>query len=336
MKFSRIYIIVLVLLVAAAGYLFLKDQSSTLDPGSSDFSLGKSEVAGLDSILLSKNTGTVKLYKHHDRWYLNQQLYAQEKNVQQLLNVFQDLRVEAPARKSNRQELLETIRKNPIHVKIYSGGSLVKNFLIEDSPQKKGTSYMMMENSNEPFIMDLPGYDGDLADLVKVDVNYWRDKTLFDYSGLDIERIKVVYPSDMKQSFDLSYVEDEFRLQSLADDQYIEDFNSSRAARYFSYFRNVRFEQVVSDDPHLKDSLMKTTPYCTIEILDENNNRSKLYTYRKKSEGDADPFGQKSSYDLNLLYGRFEDVEEILLIKYTEFDPLLKEIDYFRQNNYSG
>lgn len=331
MKFSRIYIIVLLLLVAAAGYLFLKDQSSTLDPGSSDFSLEEDEVAGLDTILLSQDSETIKLYKDNERWYLNQQLYAREKNVQQLLNVFRDLRVEAPAQKSDHRELLETIRKNPIHVKIYSEGDLIKDFLIEDSPQKEGTSYMMMENSKEPFIMGLPGYDGDLASLVKVDVNYWRDKTLFDYSGLDIESIKVVYPSDMEQSFYLSYGEDEFRLQSLAKDKYIENFSSSKAARYFSYFGNVRFDKVILDKPRLKDSLMEANPYCVFEIVDEDNNLTKLYTYRKKSEGREDPFGQKGSYDLNLLYGRLERVEEILLIKYTEFDPLLKEIDYFRE-----
>ena len=331
MKISRIYIIVLVLLVAVAGYLYMKDQSSTLDPRLSEFSLAEDEAADLDSILLRQDSETVKLYRTSNRWYLNQQLYAREKNVQQLLNVFQNLRVEAPAQKSNRRELMETIHQNPIHVKIYSDGDLIKNFLIEDSPNKSGTSYMIMEGSNEPFIMGLPGYDGDLADLIEVDMNYWRDKTLFDYSGLDIESVKVTYPSDMKNSFYLSYGGDAFRLQSLAKDEYIESFNTTRAARYFSYFGNVRFHEVILDKTRLKDSLEKATPYCIFEIVDENNNLTKLYTYRKKSEGGDDPFGQQSRFDLNLLYGRFERVEEILLIKYTEFDPLLKEIDYFRK-----
>ncbi len=331
MKLSTLYIAVLVLLLAAAGYLYLKDQSSTLDPRLSDFSLEEDEVTRLDSILLSQGSETVKLFKDNNRWYLNQQLYARKQNVQQLLNVLQDLRVEAPAQKSDREELLETIRENPIYVEIYSGDELIKDFLIEDNPRKKGSSYMMMEGSGEPFIMSLPGYDGDLAELVKVDVNYWRDKTLFDYSGLDIQSIKVTYPSDMGHSFYLSYGEDEFRLQSPATDEYIEDFNSSRAARYFSYFGNVRFQSIIKDNAGLTDSLLNAAPYCVFEILDENNKETKLYTYRKKAEGQSDPFGQQSRYDLNFLYGRFERVEEILLIKYTEFDPLLKEIDYFRE-----
>lgn len=263
---------------------------------------------------------------------MNQQLYAHKQNVQQLLNVFQDLRVEAPAQKTNRRQLLEIIRDNPIHVKIYGKDNIIKDYLIEDSQHKKGVSYMMMEGSNEPFIMELPGYDGDLADLVKVDANYWRDKTLFDYSGLDIESIKVTYPSEMQHSFYLSYG-DKFRLQSLAKDEYIEGFSGSKAARYFSYFANVRFHEIITDEPRIKDSLEKATPYCVFEIVDENNNMTKLYTYRKRSGGKGDPFGQQSNYDLNFLYGRFERVEEILLIKYTEIDPLLKEINYFRENN---
>ena len=332
MKSSTIYIVILILLVAAAGYLYLKDQSSTLDPRLSDFSIEEDQASRLDSILLSQGSETIKLYRNNNRWYLNEQQYALEQNVKQLLNVFQDLRVEAPAQRSNREELLEIIRENPIHVKIYNGDDLIKDYLIEDHSQKKGTSYMMMNESEEPFIMSLPGYDGDLANLVKVDVSYWRDKTLFDYSGLDIKSIKVTYPSDMDHSFYLTYGEDEFKLQSLGDDKYIEDFNSSRAARYFSYFGNVRFNKVIRNNGRLTDSLLNATPYCVFEVLDENNNLRKLFTYRKKSEGRDDPFGQQSRYDLNFLYGRFGSVEEILLIKYTEFDPLLKEIDYFREN----
>ncbi|MFW5944025.1 MAG: hypothetical protein ACOCTU_02085 [Bacteroidota bacterium] len=331
MKISPVYIVVLVLLIAAAGYLYLKDQNTTLDPRLSDFSLEEDEASALDSILLVQNSGTIKLYRKNDRWYVNQRLYARNENVQQLLNVFRELRVEAPAQKANRGKLLDTIRENPIHVQIYKGDDLLKDYLIEDSPSKEGTSYMMMKGSRAPFIVGLPGYDGDLADLIKMDVSYWRDKTLFDYSGLDIETIKVAYPSDMEHSFCVSYGDDGFRLQSIADEEYIEDFNGSRAARYFSYFGNVKFHEVISDNPRLKDSLKRATPYCVFEIVDENNSLTKLYTYRKKSEGKSDPFGQQSSYDLNLLYGRFERVGEILLIKYTEFDPLLKEIDYFRE-----
>jgi hypothetical protein len=291
------------------------------------------ETAGIDSIILSQGSRSLYLQKSNKRWYVNKHMYARDKAVRQLMNVLQDLRVEAPARKENRQELLETILSNPIHVKVYDGHEAVRNYLVEDNKYKKGTSYMMMEGSREPFIMGLPGYDGDLAGLYRLDPEYWRDKTLFDYSGLDIKSIKVQYPGTDEASFYLSYNEDSFRLRTLETGDFISDFSSSRAARYFSYFGNVQFDSVIQEQDELVDSLQQARPYCVFEIVDENNKLTKLYTYRKRTKEGEDPFGQNSYYDLNHLYGRFDDVEEILLIKYTEFDPLLKEINYFRENN---
>jgi len=89
---------------------------------------------------------------------------------------------------------------------------------------------------------------------------------------------------------------------------------------------------VIMDDGRLLDSLRRSQPHCTIEITDKKGNHRKLLTYRKESAGQKDAFGQASPYDLNYLYGRYQPSGEILLIKYTEIDPLLKEIDYFREN----
>jgi hypothetical protein len=78
------------------------------------------------------------------------------------------------------------------------------------------------------------------------------------------------------------------------------------------------------------DSLRLSTPFCEIDLVDVNGERKNLKTYRKLSEGQKDAFGQESYYDLNYLYGLYDNFGEILLIKYTEIDPLFKEIDYFR------
>jgi len=331
MKHTWIYIILVVSLILVAVYLYLKDEKNTLDPDVSDFSLEKEEVSALDSMVLIRNHKRLKLHRSNNRWYVNAQMYAREKAVSQFLNVLEDLQVESPAQKSNRQELLELIRSNPIYVSLYCGNDLIKNYLVEDSEYKKGVTYMMMKGSNEPFVMSLPGFRGNLATLYKLDPQYWRDKTLFDYSALDIKSIKVRYPSNMEHSFYLNYEGDVFRLQSLSENKFIEDFNGSRAARYFSYFTNVRFDRIIQDDKKLLDSLEEAIPYCIFEIMDNRQHMVRLETYRKKSEVEHDAFGQKSYYDLNYLYGRFKGAEEILLIKYTEFDPLLKEINYFRE-----
>jgi len=329
MKKTLPYIVLLVVLAAVALYLYMQDQNSTLDPGFSSF--GITDRQKVDSVLLRQEDQWVKLHRQEDTWYVNDHMYARDKAIDQFFNLLEDIRVEAPATENNLDELLGMIRENPIHVQIYQHDRLIRNYLVEQSPAKKGHTYMMVHDSRKPFLMNLPGFQGDLAPLYRVEPEFWRDRTLFDYSGLDLKAIEVIYPEKSSASFLLTYHQDQFRLRSL-ENKPVESFNSNKAARYFSYFGNVRFHSVITDNQHLSDSLKKSQPLCSIHLTDVKGNRRKLLTYRKKSESGQDAFGQQSPWDLNFLYGRFEQSEEILLINYTEIDPLLKEINYFREN----
>jgi len=329
MKKTLIYTVLLVILASIAMYLYMQDQKSTLDPGFTSFGIENRQK--VDSVVLRQGEEKVKLHRQEDTWYVNEHMYARSKAIDQFFNFLEDLRVEAPAPENNRDELLGMIEENPIHVQIYKQNRMVRNYLVEQSPAKKGQTYMMVHQSRKPFLMSLPGFQGDLAPLYRMDPEYWRDRTLFDYSGLELKAIEVVYPGNSSASFHLTYDQDRFRLRS-PEEQPVPKFNTNKAARYFSYFSNVRFHSVITDNQHLSDSLRQSPPYCTIRLTDVKGDYRKLLTYRKKAESGKDAFGQQSPWDLNFLYGRYEHSEEILLIKYTEIDPLLKEINYFREN----
>ena len=330
MKKTLVYILFIVVLASIAVYIYLQDRSNTLNPELTNFALQERER--VDSVLIGQAGRKVKLHRQGDRWYVNESLYARENAVDQLFNLMEDIRVEAPAPQKNRDEIVDLFREPPLRVRVYQGKRLIRDYLVEDSEYKKGVTYMMVSGSGQPYLMDLPGYDGDLASLYESDAGYWRERTLFDYSGPDMRSVKVDYPGDTDRSFHLFYRDEQFLLESLPEEQPVKPFSSNKAARYLSYFANVRFHSLLVDQPGLLDSLRQATPYCSISIRDENGRDRQLFTYRKPSEGQKDAFGQDAPFDLNFLYGRYQDSKEILLIKYTEIDPLLKEIDYFREN----
>ena len=329
MKKTTAYIIGIILLVIIAVLFYLKDEKNTLDASVSDFALEKEEAP--DSLVLKQDSLVSTLSLQHGKWMLNNRYHAREKAVNQLFNVLQDIQVESPATQSSKKTVLELVRENPLHIKIYRKGIKIKDFLVEDSQMKKGTTYMLMSGANEPFLMNLPGYNGDIALLLRADPDYWRDKTLFDYSGIDISKVEVIYPEKKSKSFILTYnKKDQFVLNNAFKKGGIEKVNTSKAARYLSYFSNIFYEKILVHSEELKDSLKKETPYCIISVEDVNGKTKTLNTFRKLSEGQKDEFGQESYYDLNHLYGVFNEFGDILLIKYTEIDPLFKEIDYFR------
>jgi len=330
MKKSWIYILLLVVLALLAVYLYLQDQQSTLDASFSTFGIKKEQK--VDSVLIRQGNQQVKLHREGEQWYVNEHIFARTRSIDQFFNLLDDLRVEAPAARENLDELIEQIQTHAIHVQIYKKNRLIRDYLVEDSPYHEGNTYMMVTGTGQPFLMSLPGYNKDLAPLFRANPEYWRNQTLFDYEGPDLKVVQVKYPEKQEASFTLTYQTDRFELKRPQAGQQVEDFSSNKAARYFSYFSNVRFHSVITGNTRLKDSLREAQSYCAIEITDQQGNQRKLTTYRKSSEGRKDAFGQQAPYDLNYLYGRYDQSEEILLIKYTEIDPLLKEIDYFREN----
>ena len=320
----------LVVLATLAAYLYLQDQQTTLDASFSTFGIKKQQE--VDSVLIRQDNQQVKLHREGEHWYVNEHIFARTKAIDQFFNLLADLRVEAPASGENLDELVEQIQTHAIHLQIYRKNRLIRDYLVEASPYREGNTYMMVTGSRQPFLMSLPGYNKDLAPLFRARPGYWRDQTLFDYKGPELQRVEVRYPDKPAASFTLTYQKDRFELKLSDSDQQVQDFSSSKAARYLSYFSNVRFHSVITGNTRLNDSLRQTRPYCTIAITDQNGGQRKLTTYRKSSEGKKDAFGQQAPYDLNYLYGQYDQSEEILLIKYTEIDPLLKEIDYFREN----
>jgi hypothetical protein len=327
MKKNILYIIIIVGLIIVAVVFYLQNEKSTLLPGSSDFVLDADHQ--VDSISLQQDSVQFTLVRENQHWTLNGYLPARKGAVKNFYEVLTGLQIEAPATKDNREEIIDLVQQNPIHVKIYRKGRLIKNYLVEDSKYKKGATYMMMEDASTPYLMSYPGYNGDLARLYSVDPMYWRDRTIFSYSGIDIRNVKVKYNSEAKHSFELDYINDQFSLIDLKTDKRITTVNTSRASRYYSYYSDIRYEDVIGR-ASLKDSLKQVQPFCKITVRDKNDQVVTLSAYRKPSKGNKDAFGQTSSYDLNYLYGVYSEYGEILLIKYTEIDPLFKEIDYFR------
>ena len=327
MKKSVLYIILVVALIAVAVIFYLHDEKSTLITGSSEFTLDETE--GVDSVCLQQDSVQLTLVRKNKKWTLNGVMPVRKRAINHLFNVLTGLQIEAPATKDSRDEIIDLIHQNPVHVKIYSRGEVLKDYLVEDSKFKKGTTYMMMRDKSTPFLMTIPGYNGDIADLYRVDPSFWRDHTIFSYSGLDIRSVKVQYPSSSKRSFELNYQGEEFKLIDLNKDEEVESVKNAKASRYYSYFSDIRYARVFKHQS-LLDSIRQEQPFCKITIKDETENTVTLETYRKPSDGRSDAFGQGGKYDLNYLYGIYSEFEQILLIKYTEIDPLFKEIDYFR------
>ncbi|MCK5170086.1 MAG: hypothetical protein KAQ75_09410, partial [Bacteroidales bacterium] len=137
---------------------------------------------------------------------------------------------------------------------------------------------------------------------------------------------------NMSKSFSvINYNDGTFAIQNLSNNAFVVDFNVDKVARYFTYFQRIVFEDVVRNlDQVETDSILQTKPFNVITVETIQGNVNKIAIYRKPSESEFDEFGKKAQFDYDRAYATLNNNNELIIIQYYIFDPLFKEIDYFR------
>jgi len=329
MKNLKLYLI-LAILIIIAGIFYFSNNKGTLNLRNADFSVeSPGEVTKVEMI---KPDEKLILEKENNQWKVNDKYNATQKYVENLLLALNRVVVLSPVSKAEKEQVASILKADGVLVKVYKNRRALKEFYVSKPAMNKERTYMMMENSSEPFIVSIPAFNGLLAELFVPDENYWRNKTIFDYEPQHIEKIKVEYPQKPESSFQVvNYNDGTFAIQNPGKNSFVEDFNVEKVARYFTYYQRIIFDDVVSGLTKSKtDSVLQSEPYCIISVLDDQGNKNKITIYQKPSEKKIDEFGQKVKFDYHRAYATFNDNYELITVQYYIFDPLFKEIDYFR------
>lgn len=329
MRKYLLYSVVLVLLLLSGWIFFFSNSSGILSLRNSNFSIDN--IDKVSSIYLSDNAITLSLDKINNQWMVNNKFQAKEQSMSNLLLAVNRLQVHYPVSKAEREQIALLLKNDGIKVEIKINRFKSHRFLVSKPSMNKEKTYMMMANSAEPYVVKIPGFKGNVAELFPTSENAWRNNLIFNYLPQNIQTITVEYPLTPEKSFSLKNFNDgSFALIS-RNNQPEPDFNVEIAARYFTYFQNIQFEDVLTDESQIKkDSVFASTPYVQITVKDFNSIENNIKIFRKPSDGETDEFGEKTKFDLNKAYALLNNNNELLLIQYYNFDPLLKEIDYFR------
>mgnify|MGYP001113624512 CR=1 FL=1 len=329
MKNLKLYFI-LTLVIIVAGIFYFSNNKGTLNLRNADFSVNSQQ--DVTKIQMYTPDDNLILEKENGQWKVNEKYNATQKNVENLILALNRVIVLSPVSKAEKEQVASILKADGVLVKVLKNRRTLKEFYVSKPAMNKEKTYMMMENSSEPFVVSIPAFRGLLAELFVLDENYWRNKIIFDYEPQDIKKIKIDYQQNPAKSFEvINYNDGTFAIQNLSKNSYLSDFNVERVARYFTYYQRIAFEDVVNGLPKYKiDSVLHSEPYCIISVQDDQGNKNKIAIYQKPAENKFDEFGQKVKFDYHKAYATFNNNQELITIQYYIFDPLFKEIDYFR------
>lgn len=241
------------------------NKTSTIDEAISNFAL--QDTSGVDRITL----GNIELVKEsEDEWLIDGELKAQPARIKSLLAVLSRIEVKRPVAESVKEEINQMLSSGGIEVKAFSGDNLLVKYQLSG----RGDESYAKIGDNDPFMIYIPGYFVNINELFSIKPSEWRDNRILNTSFNSVQSLKLDYPHSPENSFEIKYD------GSFSSIKGIEKLDSAKVYAYLQQYQDFTAKFFVENANVLKDSLIKTQPFCMIDLKDLYPDRSnKLLIY---------------------------------------------------------
>lgn len=330
---KKIWILaILVLLLAGLVTFFIVNKGgSTLKKELRDFAIEDTSVV-TKVFLADKNNHTIVLERKDGYWALNEKYYARPDLINLLLKTLYRLNVKSPVSKGSFDNMVKNLSAKSTKVEVYCNDKKTKVFYVGGATMDNQGTYMLLEGSSVPFIIDIPGFNGYLTTRFTTDLNDWRDKTAFHYKLSDISSISLQNPSAPSQSFIVKHNADKsFSLLTYDSQKALTGYDSSKVKEYMAYFKHLNFESYVTEiTKERRDSILKSRPMLILTVTGVDGQKKGFRLYRRPNYGKLlDDNGKVFEFDTDRMYGYLENEKELVIAQYYVFDPVMKELNQF-------
>jgi hypothetical protein len=308
-------VICLVLLIVFKGRSpFGKDSSFASEP--------KEEITRID---FSEKGKSLVLEKKGETWTINGKTEARKSGIFFILRILSEIKIKSPVSKGMFES--EIIAKNiiPVKVRVYEKRKVLSTFLVYKTSSNTYGNIMKKREGSVPFIVYVPGYEGNIGSGFNLNELFWQPYTVFNLLPSEIASVKFENLSDTTSSFSINYSGHHF---VLAGNSNTSEWDSSLVVRYISYFARVPFESWAFDiEGSEQKSIEKQQPLYRISVNTKSGARNVLTLWGMTAKG-----GGSETIDSDRLFGKTDERDDLFIMRYFDIDPLIKKRSYFFKN----
>ncbi len=328
MKRTLLLAALFVVLGGSAWYAFsLKNnKSGTRISWDMDFAVLNPDEIG--KIFIADRKGqTATLERGKDQWTYNGKYKARPTAVQILLETINRINVRYIPPAQAVPFMVREIAADGIKVEIYDRkGKAMKTYYVGGITNDEHGTIMIMEGSEQPYVMHIPSFIGSLRVRYLVKEEDWRDRGVFTEKPEDIQEIKVEYPQQKSESFVLEKTGTaEFKVRPFFSTTPASKNpqRKGRAEGYLVQFENMAAEAFETTNP-FRDSVLQLVPYALFTIKKTDGTEKFVRFWPTQTDYFPDsgkPFVVRYFTDINK--------ESFLLTQDVVFAPVFKGYSYF-------
>ncbi len=342
------YILLFTIVLALVALIFILKSSKTTIKA--DFAV--KDVSAITKIFMSDkhdNSVTIKRLDENN-WQVNDKYPARVDGMAVLLETISKLHVREPVSLAGRNNVIKWLAARSVKVEIYETVFRIDLFnKIRLFPHEKCTkvyyvgfetqdnqgTFMLLEGSEEPFIVNIPGFRGFLSPRFRALESDWRRRVIFDLKIGDIKSVKIEFPAAPDSSFEISRFNKDFEIKLLASNKIMNGFDTTKVVEYMNSFANVGFEAFLNKmEKEDIDSITSQKPTAILSVTDIAGKITSLKTFLKLDEsGSIDEVtNQPIIIDRDRFYGLVNDGKDFVSLQYYAFNSILQSSSYFRIN----
>ena len=273
--------VVLFLVMGGTVWYFLankKKQAGSYVSWDMDFAVKNTDNIG--KIFIADRTGnTVTLEQKGKVWQYNGKHPARPSAVQTLLETISQVNVLNIPPNGAVPVMVKEMAAAGIKVEIYDlDGKNIKTYYVGGVTNDERGTVLMMEGSEQPYMVHIPGFIGQIRMRFLLRDDDWRDKAIFREKPEEIQSVSVEYPQRKNESF---------KLEKTGEAAYdVQPYFSTTTAMRSPQRKGVaeaylvQFEQMVAEafetQNPLRDSVKALVPFVIVTMKKTDGQEKKL------------------------------------------------------------
>jgi len=347
MKKYRTSLILLAVLAVIAAFLLVKNGKGTFRKKDNSFAISDSSNV-TKFFLTDKNNNSVTLMRSSNgTWLLNGKYEVNPSMIEVMLSTFISIEPKSPIAKGTRNTIIRMMAGKSVKaeiyqrvyrinifdkVKLFPHEKLTRTYYVGDPTMDNSGTFMLMEGSDDPYVVNIPGFRGFVGTRYSAMEGDWRSHSVFRVRVPEIKSVSVNFGERPTHSFRITNQENKyFTLTSLFDNKQIENFDTTKVVGFLSMFRNLNYERVLDEMKLTKrDSILKVPPTNEIVLVDKLGKTRSLKMWKRRADiGQLDLDGNQAEWDLERMYALMDNSEFLVSVQYFVFNDVLPPLPWF-------
>ncbi|MCJ7449754.1 MAG: hypothetical protein MUO72_18925 [Bacteroidales bacterium] len=289
--------------------------------GKRNSSFAASPKEEITKIELSAGGTKLFLVKEGENWLVNGADASRKSSILFIIRILTEMKIKSPVSPELFSKEISEKRIAPVKVRVFERNKVIKSFLVYKTGSNVYGNMMKMREGSKPFIVYVPGFEGDIGSGFTMHELFWQPFTVFNLLPSEISSIIFENVGDTSSSFSISIKGQKYFFSDL--NSTLSGWDSLRVKRYISYFTFVQFERWefdISDEE--KKKIESENPLFRITVSKISGEKTVLTLWEKHT-------GENGVADSDRLLAKTEARDEFFVMRYFDIDPLLKKRSYF-------